>query len=146
MHSGAPVAGFGRPYEKAEGVSVGADFISARAPHPRRTHSVGADAHIGPLGTGIKSTIAERVPTASGTIEPGGTQELVPGGHTDRPYEKTDSGSVGDAFIAGPAVVEPLVVKCRGLWYNEGKQRRNRHARLPVLQDYRRGDPQQQGL
>src|SRR5699024_1744264 len=50
------------------------------------------------------------------------------------------------AFIAGPAVVEPPVVKCRGLWYNEGKQRRNRHARLPVLQDYRRGDPQQESL
>ena len=28
--------------------------------HRRRTHSVGADAHIGPLGTDIISTITER--------------------------------------------------------------------------------------
>ena len=54
-----------RPYGKTGSGSVGADFISARAARPRRTHhrrthSVGADAHIGPLGAGIKSTIAER--------------------------------------------------------------------------------------
>ena len=33
-----------------------------RRMHHRRTHSVGADAHIGPHGIDIKSTIAERIP------------------------------------------------------------------------------------
>ena len=117
------------PTRRPGGGSVGADFISARAARPRRTHhrrthSVGADAHIGPLGTGIKSTIAERtrrgarirsrvrftqrwrsmypVPAACGHAA---LRPQRPANCLARrswradvgigPYEKTESGSVG---------------------------------------------------
>ena len=76
--SGAGPGGHtGRPYEKTgRRVCRGGFYIRPRAPvcrmHHRRPHSVGADAHIGPPGIDIKSTIAERTPRrgahrASGT-------------------------------------------------------------------------------
>ena len=54
-----------RPYRPASGFPVGAAYMAARAQlprrmHHRRPHPVGADAHIGPLGIDIKSTVAER--------------------------------------------------------------------------------------
>ena len=54
------------PYERTEGGTVGADCLSAHAAAPDApspaAHTVGADAHIGLLGTDIVSTIAERTP------------------------------------------------------------------------------------
>ena len=55
----------GRPYEEAEGGSVGADLyppMQAAALDAPSLNApiVGADAHIGPLGIDIKSTTVER--------------------------------------------------------------------------------------
>ena len=89
--SGAGPGGHtGRPYGKTGGGSVGADFISAHT-HRRVgcTHPVGADVGISPY---------EAEPSNSG-----GNRNLVPGGHTGRPYGKTGGGSVGADFISARA-------------------------------------------
>ena len=71
-----------RPYEEAEGGSVGADFISARCPR-------------------VGCTFGERTPLwRTEPSNPGTNWKLVPGGHTGRPYEETEGGSVGADFIS----------------------------------------------
>ena len=43
---------------------------------------------------------AVRAPTPGGAIDPRRESETGPGGHTARPYEKTEGGSVGAACMA----------------------------------------------
>ena len=72
----------GRPYEETKGGSVGADFISARCPR-------------------VGCTFAERTPLwRTEPSNPGTNWKLVPGGHTGRPYEEAEGGSVGADFIS----------------------------------------------
>ena len=72
---------------------------------PRRMHPVGADAHIGPLGIDIKSTIAERayhsVRNRVRYTQSRWSMHPVPGGYIIRPYG-VDGGACGSADCPGP--------------------------------------------
>ena len=99
------------PYEKTGSGSVGADFISARAPprrmHRRRTHPYGEGNHRTPVRIIARFRAAiKAAPTAGmGDGATGGlpcTQKRA-GRCGHRPYEKTGSGSVGADFISARA-------------------------------------------
>ena len=68
-------------------------------------HPVGADAHIGPLGIDIKSTIAERayhsVRNRVRYTQSRWSMHPVPGGYIIRPYG-VDGGACGSADCPGP--------------------------------------------
>mgnify|MGYP005796094405 CR=1 FL=1 len=72
---------------------------------PRRMHPVGADAHIGPLGIDIKSTIAERayhsVRNRVRYTQSRWSMHPVPGGYIIRPYG-VDGGACGSADCPVP--------------------------------------------
>ena len=158
------------PREGRKRVCRGGFHIRPAAPpcrmHPRRTHSVGADAHIGPLGTGIKSTIAGRTNRrgahgASGT----GCDLRSTGGRCTRsrrhvgmpPYARSvrrtamytgpsraaDSrpyGKTGSVFVGADAHIGPLGTGIKST-FAERTNRRGAHRASETIEHRRKSRP-----
>ena len=142
----------GRPYEKTGGEGVGAACMAARAHRcvgctlAERTHRRGAHGasvsssrnHRGPghiepgtgriynpplrRGRGMVRSAECLGPGGGGPIKLRRKSGAGPGGHAGRPYEKTESGSVGADFISARAH------RCVGCTLAERTHRRGAHG------------------